>query len=279
MIRIPAGNLFASASSIGGACKFFQVGRRQLQEQGDSLLVVPLGDIMVTIQAAKFLKDASAELGFVACAAAAADFGRIMDRFPTPTRDGLQFNDRQLAELMGALEYLLKTFRDEVDARPMFIMPPGAVELLEQRAPAFGPEVQDAFPSSENDIAEAARCLAMQRYTACVMHLMRALEVPLDALARRCGVEAKANWNTLLNDIEARIRERRSDRDAVAEQWMAEAATHFRFIKNAWRNHAMHARASYDEAQARDIYGSVRSFLQQLAAHLDEEPTEPADEA
>jgi hypothetical protein len=72
MIRIPAGNLFASASSIGGACKFFQVGRRQLQEQGDSLLVVPLGDIMVTIQAAKFLKDASAELGFVACAAAAA---------------------------------------------------------------------------------------------------------------------------------------------------------------------------------------------------------------
>jgi hypothetical protein len=39
MIRIPAGNLFASASSIGGACKFFQVGRRQLREQGDSLSI------------------------------------------------------------------------------------------------------------------------------------------------------------------------------------------------------------------------------------------------
>jgi hypothetical protein len=161
MIRIPAGNLFASASSIGGACKVFQVGHRQLREPGDSLLVVPPADIMVTIQAVKLLKDASAELGFVACAAAAADFDRIRDRFPAPSREGLQFNDRQLAEVIGALEYLLKTFRDEVDARPTFIMPPGAVDLLEQRAPVFGPEVQDAFPSSENDIAEAARCLAM----------------------------------------------------------------------------------------------------------------------
>ena len=92
----------------------------------DSLLAVPLADIMVTIQAAKILKDASADLGCVAAAAAAAvDFGRTMDRIPAPSREGLQFNDRQLAELIGALEYLLKTFRDEVDARPMFIMPPG----------------------------------------------------------------------------------------------------------------------------------------------------------
>jgi hypothetical protein len=57
MIRIPAGNLFAAASSIGGACRFVQVGRSQLREQGGNLLVVPLGDIMAIIQAAKFLKD------------------------------------------------------------------------------------------------------------------------------------------------------------------------------------------------------------------------------
>jgi hypothetical protein len=50
---------------------------------------------MVTIQAAPFLKDAAAELGFVACAAAA--LGRIMDSVPTPNREDLQFNDRQLA--------------------------------------------------------------------------------------------------------------------------------------------------------------------------------------
>jgi len=51
---------------------------------------------------------------------------------------------------------------------------------------------------------------------------------------------------------------------------MAEAATQFRFIKNAWRNHAMHARATYDETQAREIYNSVGAFLRQLANHLRE---------
>lgn len=271
MIRIPAGNLFASASSIGGACKFFQVGRRQMREQVASLLVVPLDDIMVTIQAAKFLKDVSAELGFVACAAAAEDFGRTMDRFPQPTPAGLEFNDRQLAELIGALEYLLKTFRDEVDARPMFILPPGSVALVEQSDPPFGAEVDDAFPASADEIAEAARCLALERHTACVMHLMRALETPLDLLAGQVGVPDGKNWNTLLNQIEAKLRERKGGgRDPEAEQWMAEAATQFRFIKNAWRNHAMHSRMTYDAARAREVYDSVATFLGQLSRHLRE---------
>lgn len=128
-----------------------------------------------------------------------------------------------------------------------------------------------AFPSSEIDIGEAARCLAMRRHTACVMHLMRALEIPLQVLAHSCGVGANANWNTMLNQIEAQTRQRREARDPVAEQWMAEAATQFRFIKNAWRNHAMHARATYDDVPAREIYNSVSGFLRQLAVHLQED--------
>lgn len=271
MIRIPAGNLFASASAIGGSCKFLQVAQRQMRETGHDCVVIALGDIGVTIQAATFLKRAAGDLGFVACAAAATEFGAVMERFPKPVGGGLQLGDAQLTELIASLEYLLKTFRDELEARPMFVMQPGAAELLDQAEPPFGMAVLDAFPSSEIDIGEAARCLAMRRHTACVMHLMRALEIPLQALAERCGVAVSANWNTLLNQIEAQIRQRREGRDPVAEQWMAEAATQFRFIKNAWRNHAMHARATYDDAQAREMYNSVGGFLRQMAVHLREE--------
>ena len=268
MIRIPAGNLFASASSIGGSVKFLQVGRRHLRDTSQFRLIVPLSDISVTIQAATFLKDASRELGFIACAAAAAEFGRIIDSFPTPTPYGLEFDDAQLGQLIGSLEYLLKTFGDELNARPMFVMQPAAASLLDRKDPPFGFAVLEAFPLSEVEVAEAAQCLAMRRHTGCVMHLMRALEVPLQTLANRCGVEGNANWNKLLDQIEKQIRERRETRNPVAEQWMAEAATQFRFIKNAWRNHAMHARATYDEEQAREIYGSVGAFLKQLAIHL-----------
>jgi hypothetical protein len=271
MIRLPAGNLFASVSFLAGVCKFLQVGRRQLRESGNDVLILDLDDAGGMIRAATFLKGAATELRFVVCKAAAADFGQVMDRFPVPVRGGLQLRDPVLSELIAALEYVLKTFSDEINARPVFVMQPEAAALFDQTDPPFGMEVFDAFPSVEVDVAEAALCRAHGRPTACVMHLMRALEVPLQLLATSCGVEANANWNSLLNQIESQIRQRREQRDPIAEQWMAEAATQFRFIKNAWRNHAMHARAAYGESQAREIYNSVGGFLRQLAVHLREQ--------
>jgi hypothetical protein len=96
---------------------------------GHDRVVVALGDIGVTIQAATFLKRAAGDLGFVACAAAATEFGAVMERFSKPVGGGLQLGDAQLTE------------------------------------PPFGMAVLDAFPSSEIDIGEAARCLAMRRHS------------------------------------------------------------------------------------------------------------------
>lgn len=51
----------------------------------------------------------------------------------------------------------------------------------------FGEQVFAAFPSATDDITEAGTCLAFERATACVMHLMRACEVALRALASSVG--------------------------------------------------------------------------------------------
>lgn len=75
MHRIPAGNLFASASSLGSTCKFLQVGRRRLREERAPALWVDPDDMKVAIEAASFLRSASAALSFVACRAAAEEFG------------------------------------------------------------------------------------------------------------------------------------------------------------------------------------------------------------
>ncbi len=69
--------------------------------------------------------------------------------------------------------------------------------------------------------------------------------------------------NKTLNEIEAKTREvGRRSQGAEAEQWAAEAATHLRFVKNAWRNQAMHPRHTYDEERAVTIFESARSFMQ-----------------
>ena len=149
------------------------------------------------------------------------------------------------------------------------------VDLLSEE-PLFGDKVDGAFPSAQYDISEAGRCLALKRSTACVGHLMRALEVALSSLAKALGLSLSTeNWNSILNDIEKEIRSRTKATHGPTwkdtdEPFFAEAAAHLRFIKNGWRNHAMHARAKYTDEEAEAIYESVRSFMRHLSGRLSE---------
>ena len=150
------------------------------------------------------------------------------------------------------------------------------VELLSD-SPPFGDKVEEAFPSARYDISEAGRCLALRRSTACVLHLMRALEFGLVSLATAWDVDhADASWQNIIDRIEKEIGLR--NKGTHGEKWKNEeepffsgAASHFRLIKNAYRNHAMHARSKYTEEEAEDIYDSVRSFMRHLSGRLSEE--------
>jgi uncharacterized protein YjiS (DUF1127 family) len=49
----------------------------------------------------------------------------------------------------------------------------------------------------------------------------------------------------------------------MQEQY-SEAALHFRYLKNAWRNHIMHVRHTYELPKSSQILGHVSDFLQAL---------------
>ena len=158
----------------------------------------------------------------------------------------------------------------------MFFYISDHVGLLSDPLP-FGESVDEAFPSARYDISEAGHCLALRRPTACIVHLMRALEVGLSYLAVALDMSLTSeNWNTILNLIEKEIRSR--TKESHGEKWktedepfFTESATHFRLVKNAWRNHAAHARDKYTDQEAEEIYGSVRSFMRHLSKRLSEE--------
>jgi hypothetical protein len=51
------------------------------------------------------------------------------------------------------------------------------------------------------------------------------------------------------------------------QRFYSQAATHFMFLKDAWRNHVMHIRdVPYDEGIALSVFGHVREFMQALTA-------------
>jgi hypothetical protein len=139
--------------------------------------------------------------------------------------------------------------------------------------------VSERFPKARAEIIEAGNCFAVCSYTACVFHLMRVLEYGLRALAKKVHVPFPSKydivtWETLLKSIEDEVKKiigtpKTSKRNKDLEFYNG-AVAQFRFFKDAWRNHVMHTRASYDIYEASRVMEHVRDFMRHLATRLKE---------
>jgi len=175
----------------------------------------------------------------------------------------------ELQSLIVFADKVVTVFQAEAETRAFLSLEPGHAQYMAPDYPLFGEEVNDAFPLAAMEIADAGRCRAAGLWTACVMHLMRAVEEPLNALATFVGVPVNQNWNTALNQIDSKLRERsKSTHGQEEEQWASEASAHLRAIKNAWRNYAQHGRTRYNEAEAVAIWSNVQYLMQTLAKKL-----------
>lgn len=133
----------------------------------------------------------------------------------------------------------------------------------------------DGFPTSHRELQQAGNCYAVGQPTACVFHAMRALEPALTALAGNFSIDAShSNWQTLIERIESTIRalgnQPKTQQKIDDETFFGNAASHFYFIKNAWRNHVAHGRATYSDDEALKILQSTVQFVESLCAKLSE---------
>jgi len=84
----------------------------------------------------------------------------------------------------------------------------------------FGEDVFNSFPSANFDIEEAGKCFATARYTACIMHLQRVLEVGLKAYGRYLGMAdlmtAQPAWQNILDKTAKEIKDRNDRQNTTA---------------------------------------------------------------
>jgi hypothetical protein len=146
--------------------------------------------------------------------------------------------------------------------------------LYEEPEKWFGQQVVDGFPDARRALRDAGRCLALDQWTAAVFHAMRILEHGLRAFASRVGLTLAVpmeleNWKNIIDQIEKEIRKQEALPKSAAKsaelQFCANAAAHFWYIKEAWRNHVSHSRADYDEDEAARVVEHVRDFMRALA--------------
>ncbi len=191
-------------------------------------------------------------------------------------KDFLSLNAQiSLSNVVRLFDELENRIIDEMKSRAFFSIEPSKQKLFTEDN-LFGNEVAAKFPSAEVDISNAGKCLALDQWTASVFHSIRVLEIGLDVLAKELGVSSdRRNWGNIISEIEAKIKDFSKNPSGnewkPKEQFYSEAALQFRYFKNAWRNHVMHVRDTYDEQRADTIFEHVKEFMAHLATRLNED--------
>lgn len=172
------------------------------------------------------------------------------------------------------IEQLLSRLRDEIGTHIFFQLNPLHRKYYAPEEPLFGSDFAAKFPSAAFELDEAAKCLAFDRPTAAVFHLMRLVETGVKALAGCLNIPpptkaAERNWGVILKSIKDSIGQRRWD-NPEDKSFFEGAYVSLDAIKNAWRNATMHVDNKYTADEAEHIFSSVRGFMTKLSSRLDE---------
>src|SRR5207247_576508 len=143
------------------------------------------------------------------------------------------------AALFPMLPELQRRLEDEFRTTFLLHLPKWQRALYE-KPDLFGEQVSARFPSARRDIREAGTSLATDRATACVFHLMRALESPLAVLKARFGIRTKSdNWDQIIRPIDKTLKRtdfKRRPWWKKDEQFYGEVSNRLHALKLSRRN-------------------------------------------
>jgi hypothetical protein len=167
-----------------------------------------------------------------------------------------------------------RRINDELEGNLFLHIPFEKAKLYEPTKPLFGETVAKAFPSASDDVAEAGKCLATDRGTATVFHVMRVMEAGLKSLAKQLGIPYAPSWESYLRQISTRLELDWKDKSPewkTDEGFYREAAAHLSAVKFAFRNPTMHIVKQYSPESAEEIFNSVGVFMRHLSTKISEE--------
>jgi hypothetical protein len=184
-------------------------------------------------------------------------------------------NECTYGDVVQSLRKVTTRFTDELENTLLFHIASDMQNFLENARKEMGEEVIAQFPEITFDIEEAGKCLALERGTACVFHLMRIMEAGLRTVAKALTVDVLSNrsWDSMLKKMHAAI-EAQHARDEWTDFYNEIVAKGYA-VKDAWRNPTMHIEKKYTPEEAKDIFHAVRGFLRHLASKLGEGNASP----
>jgi len=213
-------------------------------------------------------------LGIVANESAAIALPMTAKQANRLVADLAEFTPKNIHDKLLELE---TRFQDEIENIKFFWVNPELIRYYDNTELA-GSDFKEKFPRGNGELIEAGNCLALGRYTACVFHLMRSLEIALIALESTLAIARphrgqERTWGKTLERIGNKIDE--YDRLPPAN-WASDQTFYkqvralLNAIKSPYRDSTMHVESSYDEAGAQSVFNVSVEALKHIATKLRE---------
>jgi hypothetical protein len=183
--------------------------------------------------------------------------------------------------LIAALDDIDTQLARELKSVTALVLSSSEHRLYAPQGHHFGREVFDKFRTTAVDeFSNAGKCLALGQPTACVFHLMRTVEVALEAIRLCLGVQIlkpqDKTWGGVLNLYEKELSSRKNPQHP--RQWKSNDADFFRVlhgtlvaVKDTIRDKTMHVENTYNQEQAQLVFDNVKEFMKKVASRMDED--------
>lgn len=197
--------------------------------------------------------------------------------------DRMKNDDASLvvSDVSNCIADVQSRFRDECNQVAFLVVGPWHRNLFKSANDIIETwDIEGLFPLAARELEEAAKCVALERYTAAVFHSMRMVEIAIQRLSELLKVDltgggAARNWGVTLRTIKDKIDQLypSSTRTSGSRGEALEAVyASLDAVKNPWRNSTMHVESFYGEQEAVHILRCVCVLLHKLAFF--ENPTE-----
>lgn len=158
----------------------------------------------------------------------------------------LALSELQAVAIVAFSVEILDRFQDELEEHPFVSLTSEEAVLFKQ--PLKGWETVVERFGSAFDVEEARKCLAFERYTAAVFHLMKIVESGVLELQLFLQTpDVKAHFGSVVSKLEDMTQKQRYDHISPRLQshlpFLREVLTQLHAVKDSWRNKVTHVDA------------------------------------
>ena len=169
--------------------------------------------------------------------------------------------------LRSEVGFIRRSIKERLEGQTAFLLRQKYTGLY-AKGPDFGPKFEELFQDAIFDAEEAGKSLATDCYTACVFHLMRAMEVTLGILAQQIGATIRNEhdevlpWGILLSNIKGKID--KMPKGATQDDWLRIHSL-FHSVNRAFRTKTAHPGQKYTQTEAEDAMNAVCGYMREIA--------------